>query len=52
MAKETSQIFSIERLHDDCLLNIFENLPIKDRITIERGMFLNFLKFFTFIYPI
>ena len=38
--KATPQESSILKLNDDCLINIFKHLPVKDRISSERGIFI------------
>ena len=32
----------ISKLNDDCLINVFKHLSIKDRIVSERGIFIIF----------
>ena len=41
--KPTLQGPSISKLNDDCLINIFKHLSIKNRISSERGIFFYYL---------
>ena len=47
--KATPQESAISKLNDDCLINIFRHLSIKERITSERGIFvIIFFKVYVF----